>query len=223
MTEEKQNLLDTTEILETANEVVEDQAQSKREKLKQKQQAANELLAKLCVEYPDVFPKAGQGRAVPLAIGLHKVLQPIVAEWGFNSMTLRAAMFNYTRQLRYQNALLYASHRLNLDGTQAEEITQEQKEAAKQEIAKIEAWLAKNKPEKAQRLSERKAQFADKKQARSDKPHAKRKPKSDKPFVKKEFNKEQKVAQDRVEKSVDASPKNLDEKMQGLLSKFNQY
>ncbi len=219
MTEEKENLMDTTEIIESTVETVENQAQSKREKIKQKQQAANELLARLSVEYPNVFPKAGQGRAVPLAIGLHKVLQPIVAEWGFNSMILRAAMFNYTRQLRYQNALLYASHRLNLDGTQAEEITQEQKEAAKAEIAKIEEWLAKNKPEKAQRLTEKKAQFAEKKQARPSKPKHKSKPQGDKPFVKKD----PKIAQERIEKTVESTPKNLDEKMQGLLSKFNQH
>lgn len=220
MTEEKENLMDTTENLELTVETVEDQAQSKREKIKQKQQAANELLARLTVEYPNVFPKAGQGRAVPLAIGLHKILQPIVVEWGFNAMILRAAMFNYTRQLRYQNALLYATHRLNLDGTQAEEISQEQKDAAKAEIEKIEEWLAKNKPEKAQRLSEKKAQFAEKKQARPAKPKHKAKPQSEnKPFVKKE----PKVAQERAEKTVESSPKNLDEKMQGLLSKFNQH
>lgn len=219
MTEEKQNLLDTTETIEPTTETVDNQAQSKREKMKQKQQAANELLARLSVEYPNVFPKAGQGRAVPLAIGMHKVLQPIVAEWGFNSMTLRAAMFNYTRQLRYQNALLYATHRLNLDGSQAEEIPQEQKDAAKEEIAKIEAWLAKNKPEKAQRLSEKKAQFAEKKQqARTTKPKQ-RKPQGDKPFVKKEA----KAPQVRQETKTESTPKNLDEKMQGLLSKFNQY
>lgn len=218
MTEEKQNLMDTTEAVELPTEAVDNQAQLKREKLKQKQQAVNELLARLSAEYPAIFPKAGQGRAVPLAIGMHKVLQPIVAEWGFNSMTLRAAMFNYTRQLRYQNALVFASHRLNLNGTQAEEITEEQKEAARAEIAKIEAWLAKNKPEKAKRLSEKKAQIAEKKQANTQKPRHRAKPQgAAKPFVKKEFK------APKAQEESKAAPQNLDEKMQSLLSKFNQH
>lgn len=220
MTEEKQNLLETTEVADLSTDVADEQAQSKREKIRQRQQSANELLVRLSVEYPEIFPKAGQGRPVPLAIGLHKLLQPIVAEWGYNSMVLRTAMFNYTRQLRYQNALLFAPFRVNLDGTQAEEVTEEQKEAAKAEVAKIEAWLAQNKPEKAQRLSEKRAQFAEKKQqAKSARPKLRAKPQDGKPFVKKETQ----ATEVRKEEKSSAPAQNLDEKMQGLLSKFNQH
>lgn len=155
------------------------------------------LLAKLSEEYPDIFPHPKDGRPVVLAIGLHKELVPIVQEWGFSGATLRSGLAWYTKQLRYQRALVHAKYRTNLDGSQAEEILDEHREVAKAAIEKIEQWLAKNRPEALKREEPKK---------RTPKGRNSSRPKAEK-------------------KSAKSAPKpkmSLDEKMQSLMEKFNQ-
>ncbi len=211
-------LNDETTALNDASQP-EDSNANKKEKARQKRQMANELLAKLSQEYPLIFPKAGEGKTVPLAIGLHKSLLPIMTEWGFNSIALRTAMYNYTRQLRYQRAILFATHRINLDGSLAEEITQEQKIAAKEEIAKIEKWLETHQPEKAQKLAEKKAQFSQKKRPEKT-AHTKKNPTKKKSEQPKDSIE---IKSKPAEHKSSNSSQSIEEKMQNLLSKFNQH
>ncbi len=129
---------------------------------------AKSLLLKLTETYPDIFPKAGTGRPVALAIGLHKSLLPIVKAWGFDGTVLRSALSWYTKQLRYQRALVNSEFRINLDGTHGEVITPEQKEHARLKITETENWLAENKPEKANAIAERKKEIASNRHSRKD-------------------------------------------------------
>lgn len=115
------------------------------------------LLIKLSESYPAIFPKAGTGRPVALAIGLHKSLLPIAKEWGFDGVIVRSALSWYTKQLRYQRTVANAQFRINLDGSQAEEITDDQKVHARQKITETESWIAENKPEKARAIAERRS------------------------------------------------------------------
>lgn len=129
---------------------------------------AKSLLLRLTETYPDIFPKAGTGRPVALAIGLHKSLLPIVKEWGFDGTVLRSTLSWYTKQLRYQRAIVNSEYRVNLDGTQGEIITQEQKEHARLKITETEKWLVENKPEKANAIAERRKEFAQNKQSKKE-------------------------------------------------------
>ncbi len=159
------------------------------------------LLKKLAEVYPTIFPQPKDGRPVALAIGIHKQLIPIITEWGFSSVNLRSALAWYTKQLRYQHAILHASHRTNLDGSQAEEIEDAHRLLAKENIAKIEAYLTKKNPERA------------KKQATKRKNSKKRTPRATKTRT---------TVDRRTEKNPTSEPRSLDEKMQSLLNKFNQ-
>lgn len=118
----------------------------KEEARKRRLQESKALLNKLTEVYPNIFPHPKNSRPVPLAIGLHKELQPIVKEWGFSAVTLRSALAWYTKQLRYQKAVLHSEYRINLDGTEGELVLESHKEVAKENIARIEAWLLKHKP-----------------------------------------------------------------------------
>lgn len=162
---------------------------------------SQQLLQKLSEEFPNIFPKPKDGRPVALAIGIHKQLIPIVTEWGFSAVNLRSALAWYTKQLRYQQAVVHAPHRTNLDGTEAEAIDDEHRTLAKENVEKIQALLAKKNPERAKKRAEKQAQKAPRN----------RKPKAPKAHA------------STAKKAVEKAPQQtLDEKMQSLLNKFNQ-
>lgn len=158
-------------------------------------EASRNLLAKLSEEYPAIFPHPKDGRPVALAIGIHKQLIPIITEWGFSAVNLRSALSWYTKQLRYQQAIVHAEHRLNLDGTAAEVIDEEHRTLAKENVERIQALLAKKRPQRAKREEERPRKVRNNKRPKTAKPTAK------------------KAVKDT---------RSLDEKMQSLLNKFNQ-
>lgn len=162
---------------------------------------SQQLLQKLSEEFPNIFPKPKDGRPVALAIGIHKQLIPIVTEWGFSAVNLRSALSWYTKQLRYQQAVVHAPHRTNLDGTEAEAIDDEHRALAKENVEKIQALLAKKNPERAKKRAEKQAQKA---------------PKNRKPKAVKSSASAPKRAAEK------APQQTLDEKMQSLLNKFNQ-
>lgn len=182
------------------------QAEEAKEARAKRVEDSRALLAKLAEAYPKIFPHPKDGRPVALAIGLHKELQPIVKEWGFSPATLRSALAWYTKQLRYQNAVLHATHRTNLDGSDAEEILEEHKTLAKENIAKIEAWLSENRPDALKRTEPKKRTQKPRRQGQ-----AKRRPNNN-------AGRNDKAAG----KSAPANTQTLDEKMQSLLDKFNQ-
>ncbi len=164
-------------------------------------ETSQQLLQKLSEEYPTIFPQPKDGRPVALAIGIHKQLIPVVTEWGFSAVNLRSALSWYTKQLRYQQAVVHAPHRTNLDGTEAEVIDDEHRNLAKENVEKIQSILAKKNPERAKRRTEKRAEGAPK----NRKPKAPRSNNSTAP-----------------KKSAPKAPVSLDEKMQSLLNKFNQ-
>ena len=163
---------------------------------------SQQLLQKLSEEFPNIFPKPKDGRPVALAIGIHKQLIPIITEWGFSAVNLRSALSWYTKQLRYQQAVVHAPHRTNLDGTEAESIDEEHRSLAKENVEKIQAILAKKNPERAKKRAEKQTQKVQKNR---------KKPKVAKP------------SSSAAKKTVEKAPQQtLDEKMQSLLNKFNQ-
>ncbi len=164
--------------------------------------ASQALLKKLAEAYPAIFPLPKDGRPVALAIGIHKQLIPVVTEWGFSAVNLRSALAWYTKQLRYQQAVLHASHRINLDGSEAEAIDDAHKALAKENVDKIQAYLAKKNPERAKKRTEKR----------------KAAPKARKPRAAKTDSIPQKAANTHQT----SEPRSLDEKMQSLLNKFNQ-
>lgn len=165
-------------------------------------ETSQQLLQKLSEEYPAIFPQPKDGRPVALAIGIHKQLIPVVTGWGFSAVNLRSALSWYTKQLRYQQAVVHAPHRTNLDGTEAEAIDDEHRNLAKENVEKIQSILAKKNPERAKRRTEKRAENA---------------PKNRKPKAPRTSNS---VAAPK--KSAPKEPVSLDEKMQSLLNKFNQ-
>ena len=164
-------------------------------------ETSQQLLQKLSEAYPAIFPQPKDGRPVALTIGIHKQLIPIVTEWGFSAVNLRSALSWYTKQLRYQQAVVHATHRTNLDGTDAEIIDDEHRQLAKENVEKIQAILTKKNPERAKKRTEKRAENA---------------PKNRKPKAPRTNN---------AASAKKAEPKEtltLDEKMQSLLNKFNQ-
>lgn len=188
MTQENNTQKDVTPAQDETAKIAQEARQKRVE-------ASRNLLAKLSEEYPAIFPHPKDGRPVPLAIGIHKQLIPVVTEWGFSAVNLRSALSWYTKQLRYQQAIVHAENRLNLDGTPAESIEEEHRTLAKENVERIQAILAKKRPQKAKK--------------ENDRPRKARKnnrPKAAKPAAKKEVK----------------DTRSLDEKMQSLLDKFNQ-
>ncbi len=181
--------------------VPEDSNLTPQEARQKRIETSQQLLQKLAQEYPAIFPQPKDGRPVALAIGIHKQLIPIVTEWGFSAVNLRSALSWYTKQLRYQQAVIHAPHRTNLDGSEAEAIDEEHRTLARENVEKIQAILTKKNPERAKRRTEK----------RTDAPAKNRKPRTAKPA--------QKAA--APEKAVKETL-SLDEKMQSLLNKFNQ-
>ncbi len=163
-------------------------------------ETSQQLLQKLSEAYPTIFPQPKDGRPVALAIGIHKQLIPVVTEWGFSAVNLRSALSWYTKQLRYQQAVVHAPHRTNLDGTEAEIIDDEHRQLAKENVEKIQAILMKKNPERAKRRTEKRADA----------------PKNRKPKAPRNN------AQAAPKKAAAKEPVSLDEKMQSLLNKFNQ-
>ncbi|MDX1655801.1 MAG: ProQ/FinO family protein [Candidatus Competibacteraceae bacterium] len=98
---------------------------------------AKELLERLTQAYPAAFRPLGE-RISPLKLGVHKELAPVVQQWGYDQQVLKCAMSLYTRHLRYQTALAKAAHRIDLNGEAAEEISEEHREKAREQVNVIQ-------------------------------------------------------------------------------------
>ncbi|UNM95981.1 ProQ/FinO family protein [Ignatzschineria rhizosphaerae] len=187
-----------------ASSVQEDTNLTPQEARQKRIEISQQLLQKLSEEFPTIFPQPKDGRPVALAIGIHKQLIPVVTEWGFSAVNLRSALSWYTKQLRYQQAVVHAPHRTNLDGTDAEIIDDEHRNLAKENVEKIQAILAKKNPERAKRKADNRAEN--------------RAPKNRKPKAARPNN----APAAKPAKQAPKEPLSLDEKMQSLLNKFNQ-
>ena len=111
-----------------------DAANAAKPPLKTQSQA---LLKQLMETYPAAFIPFSERTVKPLKLGIHKDLKPLVAAWGFEAAALKIALSLYTRALRYQVALLKESHRIDLQGELADEISDANRETARAQIKLI--------------------------------------------------------------------------------------
>jgi sRNA-binding protein len=95
---------------------------------------ARALLERLMQTYPAAFFPFSERRVQPLKIGIYKDLIPIIKAWGYEAPALKYALRNYTRPLRYQQALLKAPHRIDLQGEPAGEISPAHRQAAQEKV-----------------------------------------------------------------------------------------
>ncbi|MDB4112236.1 ProQ/FinO family protein [Yoonia sp.] len=72
----------------------------------------------------------------PLAIGSHvEILEQCAAQLGWSKKRIRAVLGYYTASLKYLWATVEATHRINLDGTEGQPITDAERDHAKARIA----------------------------------------------------------------------------------------
>ncbi|MCP5420696.1 MAG: hypothetical protein H6970_14475 [Gammaproteobacteria bacterium] len=104
---------------------------------------SRELLERLIDVYPVAFFRPSERKIKPLKRNIHKELSPIVRAWGYEVRVLKYTLGGYTRQLRYQQALLNETQRIDLQGQPVEEISETHKQLARE---KVQAILAKRRP-----------------------------------------------------------------------------
>jgi sRNA-binding protein len=95
------------------------------------------LLERLVETYPLAFFGAAERKIKPLKRNIHKELSPVVREWGFEVRVLKYALGGYTRQLRYQQALLDEARRIDLLGQPVEEVSATHRQLAQDRIQQI--------------------------------------------------------------------------------------
>lgn len=94
------------------------------------------------------------GDHLPLAIGIDKQLRESNPE--IHVKSLRGALGMHTRTVRYLKNLQAATHRYNLDGSAAGEVSEEQKTLASKEL--IERFKKRAAEHKAQQAAKEKAE-----------------------------------------------------------------
>jgi len=112
---------------------------STADKQTQLREQARALLARLTETYPTVFFAPGERQIKPLKRRIHKDLSGIVKDWGYDLKVLKYALGNYTRQLRYQQALLHNEQRIDLQGEPAESVNEAHKQLAREQVQQINA------------------------------------------------------------------------------------
>lgn len=113
------------------------QGMSDANTVERRRERAYELLRTLCETYPDTFFSSTENRKlVPLSIGIHEQIRARHPEIAKN--VIANAMRIYTQRLTYQRALVRSKHRINLDGSQGGEVTEEQREIAQGRLQKAD-------------------------------------------------------------------------------------
>ncbi|RFA29836.1 hypothetical protein CAI21_08345 [Alkalilimnicola ehrlichii] len=114
-------------------------SKSENEKLKRAQRT-REFLAQLAERYPQCFTR-DPAKIRPLAIGIqHKLREELNAddEWKETpNWLIRQALALYTRSGAYLNAIVEARPRINLDGSEAGTVTEQEQAHGKE---RLEAW-----------------------------------------------------------------------------------
>jgi len=114
------------------------QAENGEKAVKKKGPHPREVITQLAEAWPAAFFRDAR-EVKPLAIGVLKQMlanRPESLE-GLNSQAIRRGVKFYTSSIAYHRAMLTASHRVNLDGSQSDEITQDMREHAQQQLAAI--------------------------------------------------------------------------------------
>lgn len=107
---------------------------------------SRQLLGRLVETYPKAFFSQSARQVHPLKLGIHKDLQPVIKDWGYEPLALKLALAAYIRQLRYQIAITKEAHRVDLAGEPAGEISAEHRQKA---LEQVEAIRATRKPKPA--------------------------------------------------------------------------
>jgi hypothetical protein len=102
-------------------------------------QARSELLAVLRERWPQTFPTDFR-QVRPFALGIHKDIAQALPDT--NPYLIRRTIHFYQRGGKgaYWRAVLKGGSRYTLDGTPSGEVTEQEKEYAKQELARLAAW-----------------------------------------------------------------------------------
>lgn len=104
----------------------------------------NEVLEFLYTEFPQCFKR--KDGIKPLKVGIFKdVAERIEGNEKVSKTQVRQALRKYTSNWRYLEAVVANSHRVDLDGNQAEEVEAEHVEHAKQALEQSRAKMAKRK------------------------------------------------------------------------------
>ncbi len=98
---------------------------------------ARALLERLSETFPDAFRPPGDRSLKPLKLHIHKDLLPAIKDWGFDAVAMKYALGMYTRQLRYQIALLGNAQRIDLQGQPAGEVSEAHREKAREQVELI--------------------------------------------------------------------------------------
>lgn len=123
-----------------------EQKKKEREAKQKKKEEIKTTLAWLCEEFPFCFsPK----EIKPLKLNIDKDLLPFLEKEGTPSKAkLKEALTFYTNNFHYLEAVIKDTHRYDLEGNQAEEITQEQKTYAQEKFEKTLQTIRAKKPHK---------------------------------------------------------------------------
>lgn len=100
---------------------------------------SRQLLGRLVETYPKAFFPLSARQVHPLKLGIHKDLQPVIKEWGYEPLALKLALAAYIRQLRYQISITKEAQRVDLTGEPAGEISDEHRQKAQEQVETIRA------------------------------------------------------------------------------------
>jgi ProP effector len=108
----------------------------------------------LAERYPDCFTRDAK-KVRPLAIGIQQKLRAELAEAaefdGTPGWMVRQALAIYTRSLDYLNAIVEMRPRVNLDGSTAGEVTEQEQSHARTRVEEIMAARAARRPKRPNR------------------------------------------------------------------------
>ena len=102
------------------------------QKEREKFQAAAALLAEWRERYPTTFPSDPK-QIRPLAVGIHQAL----IDAGYKPLLVRVALGGYIKRPAYLIAITRSRHRVDLNGNEAGEITDEQRKAASERLKEL--------------------------------------------------------------------------------------
>jgi ProP effector len=124
-------------------------SKSENEKIKRAQRT-REFLAQLAERYPRCFTRDPQA-VRPLAIGIQQHLREEVGREEALKDTpnwlIRQALALYTRSGAYLNAIVEKRPRINLDGSDAGEVTDEAQAHAQEQIEQLKKRRAERRPQ----------------------------------------------------------------------------
>lgn len=115
---------------------------------------ARVFLGRLAEQYPACFTRDA-AKVRPLAIGIQQKLRAELAELPeFENppgWLVRQALALYTRSIAYLTAIVEKRPRINLDGSTATEVTDQEQEHARERLSEIQAKIANRRPARKNR------------------------------------------------------------------------